>query len=187
MMTKCVRIVGAAFIVAAVVTTMVGVQPALAASAAELDRDATTALQQLYSTEAGAQELAARAKGMLIFPSVIKGGFIGGVQYGEGALRIGGRTASYYNIVAGSYGMQAGLQSFGYVMLFMTDSALSYFQNTAGFEVGVGPSIVVLDAGKAKTLTTTTAQSDVYAFIFGQQGLMAGLGVQGSKISKINP
>jgi lipid-binding SYLF domain-containing protein len=90
-------------------------------------------------------------------------------------------------MAAVSYGLQAGVQGFAYAMFFMTDSALSYLENSAGFEVGVGPSVVVVDAGKAKTLTTTTGRDDVYAFIFGQKGLMAGLGLQGSKITKVNP
>jgi len=123
---------------------------------------------------------------MLIFPGIVKAGFLFGAQYGEGVLRVKGRKAGYYNTVAASYGLQAGVQSFGYVLFFMTDSALNYLNKSEGFEIGVGPSIVVLDAGKAKTLTTTTGQSDIYAFIFDQKGLMAGLGLQGSKISKLD-
>ncbi len=123
---------------------------------------------------------------MLVFPSIVKAGFLFGAQYGEGVLRVKGRNAGYYNTVAASYGLQAGVQSFGYVLFFMTDSALNYLNKSEGFEIGVGPSIVVLDAGKAKTLTTTTGQSDIYAFIFDQKGLMAGLGLQGSKISKLD-
>jgi lipid-binding SYLF domain-containing protein len=123
---------------------------------------------------------------MLVFPSIVKAGFLFGAQYGEGVLRVKGRNAGYYNTVAASYGLQAGVQSFGYVLFFMTDSALNYLNKSDGFEIGVGPSIVVLDAGKAKTLTTTTGQSDIYAFIFDQKGLMAGLGLQGSKISKLD-
>ena len=111
---------------------------------------------------------------------------IGG-QYGEGALLIKGKTAGYYKTVAASYGLQAGAQSFGYAMLLMTDEALNYLEKSSGWELGVGPSIVVVDAGKAKSLTTTTAKDDIYAFFFGQEGLMAGLGIQGSKITKIDP
>ena len=92
-----------------------------------------------------------------------------------------------YNMAAASYGLQAGVQGFAYAMFFMTDSALDYLENSAGFEIGVGPSIVVVDAGKAKTLTTTTGRDDVYAFVFGQKGLMAGVGLQGSKITKVSP
>jgi lipid-binding SYLF domain-containing protein len=131
--------------------------------------------------------LAKSAKGILIFPGVVKAGFIGGAQYGVGALRKRGRTAGYYNLVAGSYGLQAGVQSFNYAMLFMKDSAMDYLYTDAGLEIGVGPSIVIVDEGVARSLTTTTAKDDVYAFIYGQKGLMGGLGIQGSKITRFDP
>ena len=110
-----------------------------------------------------------------------------GGQYGQGALRIGGKTAGYYNTVAASYGLQAGVQSFGYAMFFMTDEGLKYLNNSAGWEIGVGPSVVVVDEGLASSMTTTTTQDDIYVFFFDQKGLMAGLGLQGSKITQINP
>jgi len=161
------------------------VSPALAASAADINRDAIAALAKLYEKVPEAKTLGAQAKGILIFPSIVKAGFMVGAQYGEGVLRKKGKNAGFYNTVAASYGLQAGVQSFGYVLFFMTDSALAYLDKSEGFEIGVGPSIVVLDEGKAKTLTTTTGKSDVYAFIFSQKGLMAGLGLQGSKISRM--
>src|SRR5262249_44449786 len=120
------------------------------------------------------------------FPSVVKAGFLFGAQYGDGALRQRGKTTGYYNTVAASYGLQAGVQSFGYALFFMSDSGLGYLSKSEGFEIGVGPSIVVVDEGMAKPLTTTTAQHDIYAFIFGQKGLMAGLGLQGSKITRVD-
>jgi lipid-binding SYLF domain-containing protein len=98
-----------------------------------------------------------------------------------------GRTAGYYNIAAASYGLQAGVQSFSYALFFMDDASLNYLDRSGGWEIGVGPSIVVVDAGMAKSLTTTTAKSGVYAYIFSQKGLMAGLGLQGSKITRIHP
>lgn len=156
-------------------------------AAAQIDRDVDNALAKLYETVPSAHHLAAQAKGILVFPDVIKAGFIGGAQYGKGALRKNGRTSGYYNILAASYGLQAGVQSFGYALFFMNDAALSHLDRNEGLEIGVGPSIVVLDAGKAKTITNRTLRDDVYAFVFGQRGLMAGLGLQGSKISKINP
>ena len=122
-----------------------------------------------------------------MFPSVIKGGLIVGGQYGKGALREGDQTTGYYRTAAASYGLQAGAQSFGYAMFLMTDSALSRLKNSSGWEVGVGPSVVIVDEGIARSLTTTTAKEDVYVFFFGQKGLMAGLGVQGTKITPINP
>jgi len=186
-MRKYIRIVGTAVILVMAAITLLGPDPAMAASAAAIDRDADATLRTLYETTPAARALAEKAKGILVFPNLVKGGFVVGAQYGDGALLKGGRTVGYYNILAASYGLQAGLQSFAYAMLFMTDSALNYLENSAGFEVGVGPSIVVVDAGMARTLTTTTAQDDVYAFIFGQQGLMAGAGLQGSKITKISP
>ena len=157
------------------------------AAAARIDRDVDAALRNLYDNTPTARLLGKNAKGILVFPGIVKAGFIGGAEYGKGALLKNGHTEGYYNLVAGSYGLQAGVQSFDYVMFFMTESALNYLDNSEGFELGVGPSVVFVDMGIAKSLTTTTAQDDVYAFIFGQKGLMAGLGLQGSKITKVNP
>src|SRR5262249_24553918 len=131
------------------------------------------------------QTLGTTAKGILIFPNIIRAGFIVGAQYGEGELLRDGKIAGYYNIAAASYGLQIGAQGFAYVMFFMTDAALDYLDKSEGFEVGVGPTIVVVDAGKAKTMTTTTGRDDVYAFICRQRGLMAGIGLQGSKITRM--
>lgn len=172
--------------VAAGAASLVAPAPAQAASASEIDRKSTEALQLLFDTEPGTRELAAKARAILIFPSIVKAGFMFGGQYGEGALREGGRTVGYYNTVAASYGLQVGGQTFSYVMMLMNSEALNYLKSSKGWEVGVGPTVVVVEAGAAKTLTTTTAKDDVYAFIFGQKGLMAGLGLQGSKITKIH-
>ncbi len=157
------------------------------ATAVEIDQEVDFALKRLYENTPSARLLARHAKGILVFPGIVKAGFIGGAQYGKGALRERGRTVGYYNIVAGSYGLQAGVQTFDYALFFMTQKALDYLKSSRGWEIGVGPSIVIVDAGIAKSLTTTTAKDDVYAFIFAQKGLMAGLGLQGSKISRINP
>jgi len=158
---------------------------ARAESAESINRDATAALEQLFATEPGTRELAAKAKAILIFPSIVKAGFMFGAQYGEGALRENGKTVGYYSSVAGSYGFQAGVQVFGYALFLMNGKALDYMKKSDGWELGVGPSIVIVEAGKAKSYTTTTLKDDVYGFIFSQKGLMAGVGVQGSKISKI--
>jgi lipid-binding SYLF domain-containing protein len=174
------------FVLAAVLVLTQWNGVACAASAAEISRDVDSALLKLYEKTPAAKELAKVAKGILIFPSIIKGGLIIGGQYGEGALRVDGKTVGYYRTVAASYGLQAGAQSFGYALFFITDKALDYLNKSEGWEIGVGPSIVVVDAGIARTLTTTTLKSDVYAFIFDQKGLMAGLGLQGSKITRIN-
>jgi lipid-binding SYLF domain-containing protein len=156
-----------------------------AASARELDRDGMNALKSLYATNPAARKLGEKAKAVLVFPNVVKAGFLFGGQIGEGVLLRGGKPVAYYNSVAASYGLQAGAQVFGYALFFMNDGALAYLDASGGWELGVGPSIVVVDAGVAKSITSTTITQDVYAFIFDQKGLMGGLGVQGSKITKI--
>jgi lipid-binding SYLF domain-containing protein len=159
------------------------VAPAAPLTASE--SDAKAALDSLYKSTPAARTLGKTAKGILVFPKIVKAGFMVGAQYGHGTLFRKGAPAGTYNIAAGSYGFQAGVQGFAYAMFFMTDEALAYLDKSGGFEVGAGPSVVVVDAGKAKSLTTTTARSDVYAFVFGQKGLMAGAGLQGSKITKL--
>ena len=161
-------------------------RPALAASAAEINRDANAVLAKLYATKPDAKKLAAQAKAILIFPNIYKAGFMFGAQYGEGVLRRGNKSVGYYNTVAGSYGWQVGAQAFGYALFFMNDAALGYLDKSDGFEVGVGPSVVVLDEGAGKSMTSSTVTQDIYALIFDQKGLMAGAGIQGSKISKID-
>jgi lipid-binding SYLF domain-containing protein len=141
----------------------------------------------LLSESDKARELSARAVGVLVFPKIAKAGFIVGGQGGEGVLFIGGRPAGYFSIAAGSFGLQAGVQTFSYALFFMTPSALDYLRKSKGWAIGSGPSIVVADKGTAKTLNTTTLQKDIYAFPFGQAGLMGGLGLEGTKITPINP
>jgi lipid-binding SYLF domain-containing protein len=155
-----------------------------AATAAEIRRDGAAALKKLYAATPKAKELADKAKGVLVFPSVVKAGFMVGGLFGEGVLFKEGKAVAYYNTVAVSYGFQAGAQKYGYAMLFMNDAALQYLDKSDGWELGTGPSIVVLDQGAAAGLSTSTARDDVYAFIFSQTGLMGGLGLQGTKITK---
>ena len=156
-------------------------------STSEIDQDVDTVLQKLYATTPLANQLRKEAIGVLVFPEILKAGFLAGGQYGEGALRQNGKTTGYYNTVTASYGLQAGVQVFGYALFFMNDEALAYLDKSSGWEIGSGPSIVVLDEGFAKSMSTTTLTKDVYALTFNQQGLMAGLGLQGTKITKINP
>jgi len=174
--------------IAVAVGCMVLAAPAAhAASAAELDRDSAAALRQVVESNPGARALAKDAHAVLVFPRIVKGGFVFGGQFGDGAMRENGRVAGYYRSIAASYGLQAGIQSFGYALFFMNDKALDYFHKSDGFELGVGPSIVVLDKGMANSISTSTARSDIYAVFFDQKGLMAGLGIQGTKITRIHP
>ena len=160
-------------------------------SKTDIDRDAHRALAALLKQNAMARALSERAKGVLVFPGIYKAGFIVGGQYGEGALIQGGKSVGYYSSAAASYGLQAGGQKFGYAMFFMTDAALAYLGKSDGWEIGVGPSLVIVDketaAAFGKTMTSSTLQDDIYAFIVAQKGLMGGLGIQGSKITKIHP
>ncbi|MCY0853873.1 lipid-binding SYLF domain-containing protein [Cupriavidus sp. D39] len=152
-----------------------------------LEAKARTALQKLNDTTPKSKELQTRAKAVLVFPDIVKAGLIVGAQGGNGVMfDADGKVLGYYNATALSYGLQAGVQSFSEAMYFMTDSATSYLAGSDGWSVGMGPSIVVVDEGMGKSMTTTTLKSDVYAFIFGQQGLMAGMGLQGQKITKLN-
>lgn len=159
--------------------------PAAAASAAEIDRGAQKALADLYAKSPSAKTMGEKAIGILVFPGIVKGGFIVGGQYGEGALIKDGKPVAHYNTVSASYGLQAGLQKYGYALFFMTDSALKWLDKSDGWEIGVGPSIVVVDVGAAASMTSTTLQSDIYGFFFDQKGLMAGLGLQGTKITRL--
>jgi lipid-binding SYLF domain-containing protein len=174
-------------VLALTTTLILSMRPAAAAadSPPGVDSDVQAALAFLYKNTPAAKTLGATAKGILVFPNIIRAGFIVGAQYGEGELLKDGQIAGYYNIAAASYGLQIGAQGFAYVMFFMTDAALDYLDKSEGFEVGVGPTVVAVDAGMAKTMTTTTGRDDVYAFIFRQRGLMAGIGLQGSKITRM--
>lgn len=173
--------------VAAVSVAIAFSSVSLAASASAIDRDATATLNKLYKQNPGAKALGDKAMGVLVFPSIVKGGFIIAGQFGDGALRKHGKSVAYYRSLAASYGFQAGAQAFGYVLFFMDDDSLRYLDNSGGFELGSGPSLVVLDEGFGKNFSTTTLQKGIYAFIFNQKGLMGGIGIQGTKITKINP
>jgi lipid-binding SYLF domain-containing protein len=155
--------------------------------AAKLTSASQSALQALYSQVPLAKQLESKAQAILVFPEVTKAGLGIGGQYGEGALMKAGKASAYYKTTGASFGLQAGAQKYGYAMFFMNAKALEEFAKASGFEVGVGPSVVLVDEGMAKTTTTTTLKDDIYAFVFGQKGLMAGLGVQGNKISQITP
>ena len=158
-----------------------------AQKAAELDKKVDEATAKLMASSEAAKNLSKVARGILVFPTVKKAGFMVGGQRGEGALRIGGKSTGYYKTTAASFGLQAGGQKFSYAMFFMTDGALEYLKSSKGWEVGVGPTIVVVDEGAALSLTTSTAKESIYVFFFGQKGLMAGLGIEGSKISQFTP
>ena len=156
---------------------------AIAADNAALERDARKAYQKLVATVPAAKSLSSTAAGILVFPKVTKAGFVVGGQLARVLFR-GGKAVGY-DTSGASYGMQAGAQQYGYAMFLMNEKALNSLTANEGFEVGVGPSIVVMDEGMGKTTTNKTATEDIYAFIFSQKGLMAGLGLQGNKITRL--
>ncbi len=182
---KATRVIGGALLLAAV-ALMVSAPAVRAESGPDLERDARQALNSLTAGNTAARLLNQKAIAVLVFPSMVKAGFLFGGQIGEGVLLKRGRAAGYYSSVAASYGLQAGAQTFGYALFFMNDAALAYLDESNGWEVGVGPSIVVVDSGIGKSITSSTLTQDVYAFIFDQKGLMGGIGVQGSKITRIS-
>lgn len=184
-MTQFIRITKTLLVFAFAALAISAPRPALAAGHG-LDEDAKAALKALYDATPAAKALGDKARGILVFPNIVKAGFIIGGQGGDGVMFKKGKPAGYYNSAALSVGLQAGVQSFGYAIFFMTDSSLGQIQKADGWEVGLAPGIVIVDAGMAKNISTTTTQSNIYAFIFDQKGLMAGAGLQGQKITRIS-
>ena len=170
---------------AAVFLPLSALSVANAATSEDLDEDSKQALQSLYRTHPLAEGISGSAKAVLVFPNVVKAGLVFGGSYGEGELIEGTKVVDYYNTVGGSWGLQAGAQTYGYAVFLMTDEAVTYLKESKGWEIGVGPTVVLVDEGVAKNLSTSTLQDDAYAFVFSQQGLMAGISIEGTKVTKI--
>jgi len=156
-----------------------------AATAEDINRDSDRALQKLYASNPVAEDISKHARAILIFAKIVKAGFVFGGAYGEGELKQGSKIDGYYSSATGSWGLQAGAQSYGYAVFLMSREAVSYIHRSEGWEIGAGPTVVVVNAGVAKNLSTSTLKDDAYAFIFNQQGLMAGISLEGTKISRI--
>ncbi|MFM0125297.1 YSC84-related protein [Paraburkholderia sp. RL18-101-BIB-B] len=142
-------------------------------------------LSKLYANVKGSRELVDKANGVLVFPSVIKVGFVAGGEYGEGALRVGGKSVGYYNTVSGSFGLQAGAQSKAIIFLFMTHDALNSFRHSKGWSVGGEGSVAVLKVGANGSIDTTTATSPVNAIVLTNAGLMGDVSLSGTKVSRL--
>lgn len=192
MSLKSVRVAAllSTLLIAACSTSLTGTPTSTvseASSRAQLEQAAREALNTLYETTPGARALSSKSAGILVFPQVLKAGLLVGGSSGNGVLfSARGKVLGYYNSSAVSWGLQAGAQNFSEAMFMMTHESMQYLDTSDGWSVGMGPSVVVADSGMAKDLTTTTGRSDVYAFIYGQSGLMAGLGVQGQKITRLS-
>ncbi|MEL6861162.1 MAG: lipid-binding SYLF domain-containing protein [Pseudomonadota bacterium] len=155
------------------------------ASRADISSSSSQALNKLIRENPAAAAISQQARATLIFPSIVKAGLVLGGAYGEGELRQAGRNAGYYTSFTGSWGLQAGAQSYGYAVFLMNDDAVRYLEESDGWEIGVGPTVVVVNAGVAENLSSSTLQDDAYAFIFDQKGLMAGVSIEGTKVTRV--
>ena len=160
--------------------------PTPRASADSLTSESRAALRQLVAQNPAARKVSQNALAVLVFPNVVKAGFIIGGQGGDGTLFLHGKAAGRYRTAAASYGLQAGVQKFGYALFLMNQKAVNWVNEAHGWSIGSAPSLVVVDKGVAAGISTETLHSGIYAFTFDQQGLMAGLGIQGSKITRLD-
>ena len=156
-----------------------------AKTAGEINASVAAALNRFYKQVDGAKEFAAQAKALLVMPNVTKAGFFAGGQYGEGALRVGGKTQGYYNLVAGSFGFTFGAQKMDIIIAFMTDDALQSFKKVKGWEVGVDGNVALIDVGGGKRLDTTTLRDPIVGFVFDAKGLMVDLSLKGAKFTRV--
>ena len=181
--------VGLTSLLLGIVTALILVAPAQAGKskeAMELERQVRVAMTKLYADNGAARHLKTRAKAILTFPSVIKVGFLGGIQVGTGVLMdLEGKTLGYYNTTAGSFGYQAGIKGFNYTLFLMNNKAIKRLTSSGGLALGTGPSLVVADKSFATGFTTTTLDKDIYAFIYDSKGAFGGAGIEGTKITKI--
>lgn len=157
-----------------------------AASAQEIDAKVNQALKEFYRHSPAGKELAGKAVGVLVFPDVIKAGIGIGGEYGEGALRVGGKTAAYYNVASASIGFQLGAQIKSEILLFMTYKALEHFRKSDGWEAGVDGSVALATVGAGGKIDSNTVQQPIIGFIFSNKGLMYNLSIEGSKITRID-
>ena len=157
-----------------------------AKTAKEIDASVDVSIERFYKQVQGASELAQKAKGMLVMPNVVKAAFIVGGEYGEGALRIGGKSVDYYNTVAGSVGFSIGGQSKDIILLFMTDEALNAFRASKGWEAGVDGNVALISVGAGERVDTTTSNEPILGFVFDAKGLIADISLKGAKFSKVD-
>jgi lipid-binding SYLF domain-containing protein len=165
---------------------LTGTKQARAATEKEIDVSVDVALERFFKQVKGANEFARSAKGMLILPGVVKAGFVVGGEYGEGALQVGGKTVDYYNVIAGSFGLQIGAQSKDIIIAFMTDEALKSFRASDGWEAGVDGNVALLKIGAGERIDSHTLKDPIVGFVFGVKGLMADVSVKGSKFNKLD-
>jgi len=179
--------VNVVFAVCAALLLLIGINPvpSHAATAREIEAGADAALERFAREVSGAKEFLDAAKGVLIIPKVLQAGFVIGGEYGEGALRIGGKTVSYYSIVAGSVGYQIGAQQKDIILIFMEETAVAKFRVSENWQAGVDGTVALADMGAEGSIDTTKLKQPIVGFVFGQKGLMAGAMIAGSKFTKL--
>ncbi|UVA79420.1 BPSL1445 family SYLF domain-containing lipoprotein [Pandoraea commovens] len=192
LMKTSVAVAAAAFALAGCTTTTPSQSdksdssPAANASKRQtIDASVNGALDKMYASVKGSRELVNKARGVLVFPSVLQAGFVVGGEYGEGALRVGGKTQGYYNTVTASFGLQIGAQSKAVIFLFMTQDALDKFQRTDGWTAGADASVAVVKIGANGAVDLNTATSPVEVIVMTNAGLMANLNIEGTKVTKL--
>ena len=158
----------------------------LAKTAREIDVAVDVAIERFHKQVIGAKELIAASKGMLVMPNVIKGAFIIGGEYGEGALRVGGETVGYYNTISGSIGFQIGGEAKDIILLFMTDDVIKQFRASSGWEAGVDGNVALITIGAGERVDTTTSKDPIVGFVFDAKGLIADISLKGAKFTKLN-
>ena len=158
-----------------------------AKSSHQIDAEVDAAIQKFKKEVKGGSKFLSRVKGYLVFPSVIKGGLIFGAEYGEGALRVDGATKHYYSLTSASIGYQAGVQEHSVLIAFISEASLNNFLRSNGWEAGVDGSVTIADWGKNKDISSISYEKPIVAFIYGSEGLMLGVSVEGTKFQKIIP
>ena len=172
--------------IAILLSGLTNTAPCWAASADEIDAKVNAVLHKFYEEVGAGKELSKKSKGILIFPDVVKAGFVIGGEYGEGALRIKKKTVEYYSTIAGSIGLQIGAQAKTVILMFMDKEVLSDFRNSDGWEIGVDGSVALIEFGAGDAIDTNSIKDPVIGFVFGNKGLMFNLTLEGAKISKID-
>lgn len=174
-------------LLAAALLVGVATESAWAKTAQEINASVNACLERFYKQVKGGKEMAGKAAGVLVMPGVIKAGFIVGGEYGEGALRVGGKSVSYYNLASGSVGFQIGGEAKDFVILFMTEEALKQFRASKGWEAGVDGNVALVNIGGGERVDFTKMNDPIVGFVFDVKGLMADISLKGAKFTKITP
>ena len=176
----------AVVIFSAILISIIGGSGLEAKTAKEIDASVDVTIERFYKQVEGSKQLAGKSKAMLVMPNVIKGAFIVGGEYGEGALRISGKTIDYYNLVSGSFGFQIGGEAKDIILLFMKEGALKKFRNSSGWEAGIDGNVALITVGAGERVDTKTAQEDIIGFVFDAKGLIADISLKGAKFTKLD-